>query len=141
MWGAPFIIFLLNDKCQMTKLMIGWMLLMLGQFGHWKLLKHECILSLIEKRSEDPSYVMGSDPGKSYVWKTMNKLLCLDLSENEWKTFHYEFTKMNVLLGIGFVTMGNKCAAKHKLLKAVAFIIAANSTNRFLESQRNAIPK
>ena len=74
MWGAPFIIYLGFEKCQMTKMTLLWLALMLGQFIHWKLLKHECILSLLEKKSEDPSYVMGSNPGKSHIWIFLNKL-------------------------------------------------------------------
>lgn len=141
MWGAPFIIYMGFQKCQMTKMTLIWLALMFGQFIHWKLLKHECILSLLEKKIEDPSYVMGSNPGKSHIWSLLSTLMCTDMSDDDWKTFHFEFTKMNILLGIGLVTIGNMCVENHKLPKTAAFIATAHAINRYLNHQRKTVPK
>ena len=123
MWGAPHFIYLTFKGCQSTKYYVVWLFLLGVQFFHWKLLKRECILSLIEKISEDPTYVMGADPAKSHLWGIFKKLSCNSLSEQQWIEFHYQFTKMNVLMCIGIITLGNSCFKDHRLLKSVMFVL------------------
>jgi len=141
MWGAPHFIYLFFEGCQSTQYFMGWLLLLIAQFVHWKLLKRECILSLLEKKSEDPTYVMGSNPAKSHMWKVFDKLTFHCWNEDKWKTFHYEFTKMNVMMCIGFISLGNSCFKEHKLLKTILFVVCFYKMNMYLDEQRNGKPK
>ena len=137
MWGGPYLIYLYFDQCEIAKMTGWWLALMVGQFAHWWALKYECIFSLLEKRSEDPNYVMGSNPSKSHLWKTFSQLTCSYVSEEDWKNFHFEFTKMNILLGIGFLTIGNECYADAKIVKTIAFAVLSHAMSGYLNSKRN----
>ena len=136
MWGAPHYIYLTYAGCQATKWIGGWLLLMVGQFVHWKLLKRECILSLLEKKFEDPSYVMGSDPSRSFMWRTINSIFFTSFTDDQWKIFHFYFTKMNIMLSIGFLTFGNACFEGNKAVKAISFVVFYQAMNAYLEGQR-----
>ena len=137
MWAAPYLIYFQFDHCPLSKMTAWWLCLMVGQYIHWLLLKYECIFSLMEKKTEDPSYVMGSDPSKSCLWETFSRLTCNRITEKDWKRFHFEFTKMNILIGIGFITLGNECFVQHKEIKIITFIILSHALNEYLTSQRN----
>jgi len=50
-------IFLFSSKYDIY--FASWILL---QTLHWLVLKNECIISYLEKRIEDPNYVLGSEP-------------------------------------------------------------------------------
>lgn len=137
MWGAPYILFIGFDACRRTKLIAWWLALMFGQFVHWKLLKNECVLSLLEKKLKNPEYVMGSDPGNTHVWKLFSTLFCVDTPSHVWQEFHYKLSKMNIVVGLSMLTIGNECLDAYRVLRAITFVVTSYLITEYLEQQRN----
>ena len=44
---------------------VFYVVLVVGTFLHWMILKNECIISYLEKKTLDTNYVLGSDPLKN----------------------------------------------------------------------------
>ena len=80
-----------DKKCTLARAFFVLFAICIVQFTHWVFLKGECLLSYLEKRSENPWYVMGSDIKKSYVWNIMSdtcwKLIAIPISPDTMRVF------------------------------------------------------
>ena len=111
MWLGPYFI---HRRHQTTnKFFILWLLLSLAMMAHWHLpcMKQECVLSLLEKKTEDPEYVTGSEPNKSYIWNLLNQ--ATGVSIPRLFSFHLLVSKIAFLFAVTSVTLQNK-GLKHK---------------------------
>ena len=58
-----------------------WILVMLMEFVHWHFSKGECMLSYWEKKSEDPSYELGTNPELTYAWVILKHITGLNIMQ------------------------------------------------------------
>ena len=73
MWLGPFWL--------PQKLRGFWIATMVAQIVHWHVSPGgECVLSLAEKRSEDPDYRAGDDPKLTYAWVILGRATGLSIS-------------------------------------------------------------
>jgi len=134
MWLGPVLIYMFYNPCNQMKLIGSYMVVIMIQFMHWraKSMNHECILSLWEKRSEEPTYVAGSEPEKTYAWILMQKALpCTTIMG--LREFHMYISKLSLLLAIYMITAGNTCLkTNHTGLLYIIWIISSYYANRFI---------
>ncbi len=111
MWLGPYILVAKNKSN--TRLVFLWLLLSLAMMAHWHLpcMKQECVVSLLEKKTEDPGYVTGSEPNKSYLWTLLNQ--ATGVSIPCLFSFHLLVSKIAFLFAVTSVTLQNK-RLKHK---------------------------
>lgn len=72
---------------------VVFLILYFGMVGHWLLLKDECILSYLEAKVLDPSYILGSQPrnqegsyGGKAVMTVLNFLFFLNMVVVIWRS-------------------------------------------------------
>ena len=104
MWLGPWLILMYRKN---RAWMLWWLLCSLVMIGHWYLpmMKQECVLAYLEKRREDPSYVLGSEPYKSYVWVLFHEWTGLPV--RDIFAFHRLVSKVMFLLAVSVVTLLN----------------------------------
>ena len=105
MWFGPWLILMSRSVHRNRTWMMVWLLCSLLMIGHWYLpmMKQECVLAYLEKKQEDPSYVMGSEPYKSYVWILFHEWTGLPV--RDIFAFHLLVSKVMFLLAISVVTL------------------------------------
>lgn len=106
MWLGPLLIVLRRNN-NMWVLMLWWLLCSLVMIGHWYLpmMKQECWIAYLEKKREDPSYELGSDPNKSYVWVLFHEWTGLPVQDIF--AFHRLVSKVMFLLAVSVLTLHN----------------------------------
>jgi hypothetical protein len=127
MWLGPFIIFYytINKKCNQFKAMMLWILIIFSQVIHWYIpfMSKECILAYLEKKSEDPNYVKGSEPNKSYAIFLLQNLLFNYFSTESMIQFHRIINKVSLYFAIVMLTINNNCIPGYVLQKIILFVI------------------
>jgi hypothetical protein len=96
-----------------------WFLVIGVQFLHWFVpqSKNECILSYWEKKSEDPTYVKGSQPEKTFAWILLQTMLPGEIEIITLRRIHFVVTKCTFVLALFMITVYNQCVPNYNTLK------------------------
>lgn len=137
MWIGPFLLYLnVRDKCTLVYWTLAWCVCIMVQLFHWgtSVMNNECILSYWEKKAEDPNYVKGAEPEKTYAWILLHNALGNTVSVKQIRTFHMVISKVAFLFAVFLLTMNNKCLPKetNELLKVTTYAALTGAVLRFL---------
>ncbi len=126
-WLGPYILYYyMKDKpCKFLKWIFIWIVIISLQQFHWYIpqSKSECFLSYLEKKSEDPNYIKGSDPKKTYAWVLLQEIWPCKLEIDTIRNIHYKITKLSYLAALFFITIHNKCIPNYHITKQILFVI------------------
>lgn len=136
MWFGPYILFfhLKNKPCTLLTWMIIWLVTIFIQLAHWYIpeSKNECFLSYLEKKSENPDYVKGSDPEKTYSWELLQDIWPCTIKIKTLRQIHMVVAKLAFLSAIFFITAYNKCVPNHHTVKQSMFVILSMLTMKYM---------
>ena len=127
MWLGPLIIFYnskTNNVCEHKKWYMGYLVIVLLQIMHWflNISKNECVLSYLEKKSEDKNYVKGQDPEKTYAWIILNNVTGIPI--NTIREYHGILSKVSFLTAL-FVISFQCDKTKSRMLMTYIFMFFA----------------
>ena len=136
MWLGPFLLYLtVTNKCSLVYLTIAWCVCIIVQILHWgtSVMSNECILSYLEKLSEDPKYVKGSDPDKTYAWILLSRFTG-GVEIRKIRAFHLVMSKVAFLFAVALLTLNNRCLPKtvSETTKVVAYAVLTGLVSRFI---------
>lgn len=128
MWLGPYIIYMKGGgNCKQMYVMVAWMIVIVFQVAHWAIpqMENECILSYWEKKLEDPQYVKGSLPSKTYAWVLLRDLLGQSVTIEQIRSVHKIASKVAFLFAISNLTLQNDCIfkSKHPNTRLFAYIL------------------
>lgn len=126
MWFGPLLIHFNVPGCKKHALYILYLFAIGIQVIHWGFssMQGECILSILEKRSEDPEYVVGSDPKKTFIWEFLNTFVpCV--SVHAWRQFHMVVSKTSCYFALFLLTIGNDCWSAVTCVKTMLWVICS----------------
>jgi len=136
MWLGPFLLYLtVVNKCSLVYWTLAWCVCILVQLLHWgtSVMRNECILSYWEKLSEDPNYVKGSEPDKTYSWILLSRFIG-GVEIPRIREFHMVMSKVAFLFAVALLTLNNRCFPKtvNETTKVVAYAALTGLVSKFL---------
>jgi hypothetical protein len=136
MWLGPFLLYLSTSKCRLVYWTLAWVVCILVQLLHWgtSVMRNECILSYWEKKAEDPSYVKGSEPDKTYAWILLRNILGNRVTIEQIRAFHLVMSKVAFLFAVCLLTLHNQCFPKRssETAKLIAYAGLSGLVLRYL---------
>ena len=138
MWLAPYFIYMMsyNNPCRLTSYMLFWIFVIIVQILHWgtSIMNNECILSYWEKKLEDPNYVKGSEPNKTYAWIILQNLFGNVFSVQQIRAFHMVATKVAFFFAIATLTLMNDCVklVQNTPVKLIAYAVLTGLVSKYL---------
>lgn len=138
MWLAPYFIYLnvYKKPCVLTSYMVFWIFVIVVQILHWgtAIMNNECILSYWEKKLEDPNYVKGSEPNKTYAWILLQNVTGNIASIQQIRAFHMIATKVAFFFAVVSLTVMNDCMKfmKDVQVKLIAYAVLTGLVLQYL---------
>lgn len=138
MWLAPYFIYLnvYKKPCVLTSYMVFWIFVIVVQILHWgtAIMNNECILSYWEKKLEDPNYVKGSEPNKTYAWILLQNVTGNIASIQQIRAFHMIATKVAFFFAVVSLTVMNDCMKfmKDVQVKLIAYAVLTGLVLHYL---------
>lgn len=136
MWLGPFLLYFNLKACPLVYWTLAWCVCILIQILHWSMssMNNECILSYWEKKAEDPNYVKGSEPDKTYAWILLRKMLGNHVTIPQIRAFHMVMSKVAFLFAVYLLTLNNQCFPKNpsETLRLTAYAGLTGMTLKFL---------